>query len=86
MTDEITVTKAELANDLVSLVKTNKDLIDKIGVMQAKIDTLAQSESNTRESYALIDDVEQLIMQVFSAAVDAGAEQDKLMELLDEKA
>ncbi len=54
MTDEITATKAELANDLVSLVKTNNDLIDKIGVMQAKIDTLALSESNTRESYALI--------------------------------
>ncbi len=38
MTDEITATKAELANDLVSVTKTNRDLMSKIIDMQATID------------------------------------------------
>lgn len=52
MTDEITATKAELANDLVSLVKTNNDLIGKISVMQIKIDSLTLKLNSHKGIYS----------------------------------
>jgi len=35
------------------------------------------------KEFALVDEVEQLIMQVLNDAVTAGAEPDKLMEIID---
>jgi len=54
MNNEISATKAELANDIVSLVKTNNDLVKQMLSMQITIDNLTRSESNIREAYALV--------------------------------
>ncbi len=55
MTDEITATKAELANDLVSLARTNKDLFDKLASMQSRLDEVTKNEANAREAWALVN-------------------------------
>ena len=52
MTDEITATKAELVNELVTLTKMNRDLIDKIVVMQVKIDDLTVKATSRATLYS----------------------------------
>jgi len=52
MSDEITATKAELANDLVSLAKTNNDLINKISAMQVKIDGFTDKMNSHKKIYS----------------------------------
>lgn len=52
MNDEITATKAELANDLISLAKMNHDLIDKISDMQIKIDSLTLKLNSHKQLYS----------------------------------
>ena len=43
MTDEISATKAELANDLISVIRMNKELTDRVAEMQFRIDGLTHS-------------------------------------------
>ena len=52
MTNEISATKAELANDLVSLVKTNRDLMNKMLLMQTKIDEFDKRMNSREKAYS----------------------------------
>jgi DNA-directed RNA polymerase specialized sigma24 family protein len=53
MINEITATKEELVNDLVSVSKTNIDLIKKISGLHSEVASLTRENVNIREAYAL---------------------------------